>query len=69
LLLEYVALPDAVAAELRGAAVEIDMSDEHVAVLNDACIMLLQERGLESSGQVSDFGRRLEKIIDALNED
>ena len=45
------------------------MSDEHVAVLNDACIMLLQERGLESSGQVSDFGRRLEKIIDALNED
>ncbi len=64
LVLEHVAVPADTAEHLRRAPLELAMSDEHVAALNDACIAYMQEHG--SKGDVA---RRLERIVDALNED
>jgi hypothetical protein len=69
LLLDRAVLPDAIAARLRDAPVEVEMSDEHAALINDACMTLLQERGFDQSGALNDFGRHMERIIDTLNED
>ena len=63
LILEHVALPREVAEHLQRAPAELEMTDEQLAVLNDACIAYVQERG------VSDVSRRLESIVDSLNED
>lgn len=69
LILDHLALAADLEAVLRGASVSLDMSDDQVAALNDACLAHLQEQGFEATGGVNDVGRRLERIIDALNED
>lgn len=69
LMVEHLTLPEDVMSRLRRAAVELDLSDEQVATLNDVCLAHLQERGFDQTGSATDLGRRLEHIIDALNED
>jgi hypothetical protein len=69
LLLEHVDLPDELRDRLGRAPVELRLSDDDFAALNDACIALLQERGRDGDGGVTELGRRLETIVDALNDD
>ncbi len=69
LMLERLNLPADLAAKLRRASVNLDASDAQVAALNEACVAHLQEQGFNQSGGASDLGRRLERIIDTLNED
>lgn len=69
LMLERLTLPADLAAKLRRASVKLDVSDDQVSALNDACVIHLQEQGFDQAGGANDLGRRLERIIDALNED
>jgi len=64
LLLEHVAVPPDTAEQLRRAPLELAMSEKHISALNDACIAYMQKHGFEG-----DIARRLERIVDALNED
>ena len=64
LVLEHVALPLELAEQLRRLRVEFEMSDEQLAMLNDACIAYVQERG-----PTTDVSRRLESLVGVLNED
>lgn len=68
-LLEHVDLPEALRGRLAHASIELRLSDEDVGALNDACIAFLQERGRGSDGHMTELGRRLERIVDALNVD
>lgn len=66
---ERVVVPADLAAALRGAVVDLHLTDGQVAALNDACLAHLQEHGFDERGDPTDAGRRLERIVDALNED
>jgi hypothetical protein len=63
LVLEHVPLPRELAEQLGRSWVKLEMSDEQLAALNDACIAYVQERGFDS-----DVSRRVESIVDALNQ-
>jgi hypothetical protein len=41
--------------------------DQEIAILNDACLVKLQEEGFSEDGSPTEVGRRLEHIVDALN--
>jgi len=69
LVLERLSLPADLAATLRSATVDVHLADDQVAALNDACLAHLQEHGFDERGGPTPAGRRLEQIIDALNED
>ena len=69
LVLKHVALPRELAERLRRAPVEPDLSDDEVAALNDALIAYVQERGFDAPGSTTGVARRLERIVDTLNED
>jgi hypothetical protein len=69
LVLGCVALPEDLALSLRRSTVNLDLSEEQIAALNDACIAHVQEHGLDQHGAATETGRRLEHIIDSLNTD
>ena len=69
LVLEHVELPQELAERLRRTPVELDMSDDQVAPLNDALIAYVQEHDFDARGSTTDVVLRLERIVDALNED
>ncbi len=69
LVLECVGLPEGLVAGLRRSIVNLDLSDEQVGALNDALVAHIQEQGFDQRGQVTETGRRLEHIVDALNEE
>jgi hypothetical protein len=69
LVLEHVALPQGLVERLRRVPVELEISNEEIAALNDACISYVQEQGFDPRGSATDIARRLEQIVDALNED
>ena len=63
LVLEHVPLRRELAERLRRSPVELEVTDEQLAELNDACIGYVQEHG-----SISDVARRLELVVDTLNE-
>jgi hypothetical protein len=67
LLLEHVAIPDQLAVRLRRAPVELEISDDDIAALNDTCIAYIQEHATDAPGSGRDIIRRVEGVVDALN--